>query len=184
MTVDLDAAVNPKSRPAVVVTLNPAVYSGMRATLKQAGALQVVHASPLQLLALQKPVFWVIDAMVPDAGDLIEQLMNLDRRDGLVLTNALLRVFNRFCLSVGVQAMLLHSKVEAPPETPVIHLTARETQIVALVARGLTNDQVGEELGLSGLTVKSHLARLMRRTNSKDRAHLVAKALRARLLPA
>jgi DNA-binding CsgD family transcriptional regulator len=47
-----------------------------------------------------------------------------------------------------------------------------------MVADGKSNRQVGEQLGLSALTIKSHLARIARKLGSGDRAHLVATAIR------
>ena len=42
-------------------------------------------------------------------------------------------------------------------------LSAREVQVLALAADGLSNPEIARELGLSALTVKSHLARMTRR---------------------
>jgi DNA-binding CsgD family transcriptional regulator len=47
-----------------------------------------------------------------------------------------------------------------------------------MVADGQTNRIVGEHLGVSALTVKSHLARIARKLGSGDRAEMVAKAIR------
>jgi len=58
-------------------------------------------------------------------------------------------------------------------------LSAREVQVLALAADGLSNPEIARELGLSALTVKSHLARMTRRLGARDRAHLVLLALRA-----
>ena len=58
-------------------------------------------------------------------------------------------------------------------------LSAREVQVLALAADGLSNPEIAGELGLSALTVKSHLARMTRRLGARDRAHLVLLALRA-----
>jgi DNA-binding NarL/FixJ family response regulator len=41
-----------------------------------------------------------------------------------------------------------------------------------------SNKQIGEELGLSALTVKSHLARIARKLGTGDRAEMVAMAMR------
>ena len=58
-------------------------------------------------------------------------------------------------------------------------LTARELEVVALVARGLGNAAVAEELGLSPLTIKSHLARICRGLGIKgDRSGLVGLCIR------
>lgn len=58
-------------------------------------------------------------------------------------------------------------------------LSAREVQVLGLAADGLSNPEIARELGLSALTVKSHLARMTRRLGARDRAHLVLLALRA-----
>jgi DNA-binding NarL/FixJ family response regulator len=58
-------------------------------------------------------------------------------------------------------------------------LSAREVQVLALAAEGFSNPEIARELGLSALTVKSHLARMTRRLGARDRAHLVLLALRA-----
>lgn len=58
-------------------------------------------------------------------------------------------------------------------------VSAREVQVLALAADGLSNPEIARELGLSALTVKSHLARMTRRLGARDRAHLVLLALRA-----
>ncbi|HRA51812.1 helix-turn-helix transcriptional regulator, partial [Actinotalea sp.] len=61
-------------------------------------------------------------------------------------------------------------------------LTARELGVLALVADGQSNRQIGERLELSALTVKSHLARISRKVGTGDRAEMVAYAIRHELL--
>ncbi|HVQ18938.1 MAG TPA: response regulator transcription factor [Actinomycetes bacterium] len=58
-------------------------------------------------------------------------------------------------------------------------LSAREIEVLALVASGRSNRDIGVELSLSALTVKSHLARIARKLGTGDRAEMVAVALRA-----
>ena len=58
------------------------------------------------------------------------------------------------------------------------HLSERELEVLRMVADGQTNREVGERLGLSALTVKSHLARIARKLGSGDRAQMVATAIR------
>ena len=55
-------------------------------------------------------------------------------------------------------------------------LTDREREILVLVARGLSNDEIAEELFISPATVKTHLARVMAKTDAHDRAQLVVFA--------
>jgi DNA-binding NarL/FixJ family response regulator len=61
-------------------------------------------------------------------------------------------------------------------------LSQREIDVLQFVADGRSNREVGEELGLSALTVKSHLARIARKLGTGDRAEMVMIALRAGLL--
>ena len=55
-------------------------------------------------------------------------------------------------------------------------LTDREREILALVARGFTNADIGSELFISPATVKTHLARIMAKLDAHDRAQLVVRA--------
>ncbi len=61
-------------------------------------------------------------------------------------------------------------------------LSDREIEVIELVADGRSNKDIGASLGLSALTVKSHLARIARKLGTGDRAELVARAMRANLI--
>ena len=61
-------------------------------------------------------------------------------------------------------------------------LSDRELAVLAAVADGASNTEVGERLGISALTVKSHLARIGHKLNTGDRAAMVARVLRAGLI--
>jgi DNA-binding NarL/FixJ family response regulator len=58
-------------------------------------------------------------------------------------------------------------------------LSAREVEVLQRVASGRSNRDIGGDLALSALTVKSHLARIARKLGTGDRAEMVAVALRA-----
>ncbi|HEY7124183.1 MAG TPA: tetratricopeptide repeat protein [Ktedonobacterales bacterium] len=61
-------------------------------------------------------------------------------------------------------------------------LTAREVEVLRLVARGLTNNQMAEELGLSEKTIAHHLTHIFHKTTSENRAAAVAFAFRHHLV--
>ena len=73
-----------------------------------------------------------------------------------------------------------HARPTPPANAPP--LTARELSVLSFVAEGQSNRAIGESLGLSALTVKSHLARIARKLGTGDRAALVAVALRQGLI--
>ena len=63
-------------------------------------------------------------------------------------------------------------------------LTAREREIVALVAGGLSNDDIAAKLYLSPLTAKTHVNRAMMKLGARDRAQLVVIAFQSGLVRA
>jgi FixJ family two-component response regulator len=62
-------------------------------------------------------------------------------------------------------------------------LTAREREVMSLVVSGLLNKQVGDELGISEITVKAHRGKMMRKMNAGSLPHLVKMAARLRVVP-
>jgi DNA-binding NarL/FixJ family response regulator len=62
----------------------------------------------------------------------------------------------------------------APPG--LASLTEREREVVALVASGLSNDEIARQLVVSPLTAKTHVSRAMTKLNARDRAQLVVLA--------
>jgi DNA-binding CsgD family transcriptional regulator len=65
---------------------------------------------------------------------------------------------------------------------PVQHLTAREIEVITLVADGQSNKEIGARMSLSTLTIKNHLARIGRKLRAGDRAQIVAMACRAGII--
>ncbi len=69
----------------------------------------------------------------------------------------------------------------SPPEQ-LDALTEREREIMALVARGMSNDQIAELLTISPATVKTHVSRAMVKLGARDRAQLVVSAYQSGLV--
>ncbi len=86
----------------------------------------------------------------------------------------------RRVLSPEVSARL--AAVDQTPAPPV--LSAREAEVLALVAEGLTNAQIGERLYIGQATVKTHLLRIFTKLGVSDRTAAVMTALQRGLIAA
>lgn len=62
-------------------------------------------------------------------------------------------------------------------------LTARELEVGALIARGLSNKAIADELDISGHTVKFHVRHVAKKLGHSTRAGAAAELVRRRLVP-
>jgi DNA-binding CsgD family transcriptional regulator len=63
-------------------------------------------------------------------------------------------------------------------------ITEREREILVWVRDGLSNQQISEKLGISALTVKNHVQKILRKLGAANRAQAVAKAMSMNALSA
>ncbi|MDQ6874744.1 MAG: response regulator transcription factor [Actinomycetota bacterium] len=77
---------------------------------------------------------------------------------------------------------LAAAQIRIPTQRMSRELSSREIDVLRLVADGRSNREAGQELHLSALTVKSHLARIARKLGTGDRAEMVAVVMRAGLI--
>lgn len=91
-------------------------------------------------------------------------------------------------LSPGVTRRLLERVAgtlkEAPDTSQLGVLTEREREVLGLVGRGLTNEEIGRTLFLSPLTAKTHVSRMMSKLAARDRVQLVVVAYETGLVRA
>lgn len=76
----------------------------------------------------------------------------------------------------AVRALLGRSVAAAPARADASGLTEREVDVVRLIARGLSNQQVARELVVGMATVKTHVNHILAKTGCRDRAALVSYA--------
>ena len=84
-------------------------------------------------------------------------------------------------LSPQIQLRLLQRLSEPEPAAstePPDGLTVRETEVLVLIAEGLTNQEIARKLHVSTATVKTHINNLFAKTGIKDRAQAVRYAYR------
>ncbi|GCD94189.1 response regulator transcription factor [Embleya hyalina] len=108
-------------------------------------------------------------------------------------TGYLLKDTPRMELAAAIRAAARGETVLAPPvaaklvtrmKAPVRDaLSPRETQVLGLVARGMTNAEIGRELYISEATVKTHLLRTFNKLGVDDRTAAVTVAMADGLLP-
>ena len=91
-------------------------------------------------------------------------------------------------LSANATAALIGHMADNPP--PIVDqgllrrfdiLTPREREMIILVARGLSNEEIAGQMFVSPLTVKTHVVRAMTKVGARDRAQLVSLIFRAGL---
>ena len=188
---------------AMVVVASPFVRETLSRTLRSLGAAEIVEASSLaeartRALGTTSRDLAVVDSSLPDGSGiaLVRELRGLGWVRGLVLSSTEDPYTVRAALAGGVRAFLVTASSGGPAARAAIPhtlaarprtarltgaeaLSGREVEVLQLVADGRSNKEIGEALGLSALTVKSHLARIARKLGTGDRAEMVAVALRA-----
>lgn len=78
----------------------------------------------------------------------------------------------------AILARLIEHYVNRPAVTGqrLDRLTERETEVLALVARGMSNTEIATALTISIKTVKTHIGSLLAKLHARDRSHLVITA--------
>jgi len=103
-----------------------------------------------------------------EPGELIEAIRTVDRGDALLSPAATRALIARF---------LTQPDCGSPPVPARLGvLTDREQQVLALVATGLSNDEIAQQLVVSPHTAKTHVKRAMVKLGAHDRAQLVVIA--------
>lgn len=195
MTTLVERTGIPAPRPgrfaAMVVVASPTLREAVGHTLRVLGARQVLEVTTVAEARLRASAgiadICIAEAGLPDGSGiaLIRELRAAGWTRGMVLTTNDDPYSVRAAISAGVRSYLVSAAAATVPRVAgergdgVDSLSAREIQVLQSVAEGNSNKDIGEQLGLSALTVKSHLARIARKLGTGDRAEMVATALRS-----
>jgi len=195
VTTLVERAGVPVPRPgrfaAMVVVASPSLREAVGHTLRVLGARHVLEvgtvAEARQKAGAGIADICVAEAALPDGSGitLIRDLRAAGWVRGLVITTADDPYSVRAAITAGVRAYLVSAAATTIPRQSgergdgVDSLSAREIQVLQRVSDGKSNKDIGEDLGLSALTVKSHLARIARKLGTGDRAEMVATAMRS-----
>jgi DNA-binding NarL/FixJ family response regulator len=106
-----------------------------------------------------------------EPADLLQAIRVVARGDALLSPSVTRAVISAFT------AGTIPAVSAAPAARPRLALlTEREREVVALVAAGLSNDEIATRLVVSPLTAKTHVSRAMTKVGARDRAQLVVFA--------
>lgn len=158
-------------RPDVcLLDIRMPVMDGLEATRALAGP-DVADPIPVVVITtfdLDEYVYGALRAgargfLLKNAGPalLAEAVHAAARGDALIDPNVTVRLIEAFAGSAP-----------EPPPPPSTPLTDREEDVLAAVARGLGNTEIGRELHISLSTVKTHLASLMAKLGARNRVEL------------
>jgi DNA-binding NarL/FixJ family response regulator len=108
-----------------------------------------------------------------EPAELLRAIRVVAAGEALLSPGVTRRLIAEFAAQPGRRAM-------PPPELGV--LTEREREVMALVAAGLSNQEIAEGLVVSPATVRTHLSRAMTKLGARDRAQLVVFAYQSGLV--
>jgi DNA-binding NarL/FixJ family response regulator len=164
-----------------LIDIQMPVIDGIEATRRIAAdpALSGVHVVILTNYGLDEYVFNALRAGA--AGFLVKDIVPEDflhgvrvaaRGDALLAPSITRKLINRY----------VTQPVNSGTGRALEELTNREREAVALVAQGMSNDQIADRMTISPLTAKTHINRAMVKLQVRDRAQLVVLAYESGLV--
>ncbi|GAA3422957.1 response regulator [Streptosporangium sandarakinum] len=164
-----------------LVDVRMPVMDGIEATRRIAAdpALTGVHVVILTNYGLDEHVFDALRAGA--AGFLVKDIQPEDflhavrvaaRGDALLAPSITRRLIDRY----------VSQPLRTDAGAALKELTNREREAVALVARGLSNDEIADHMVISSTTAKTHVNRAMAKLHARDRAQLVVLAYESGLV--
>ncbi|GAA3902112.1 response regulator transcription factor [Streptomyces lannensis] len=165
----------------VLIDIQMPVVDGIEATRLIAAdpALAQVHVVILTNYGMDEYIFnalragaagFLVKDILPE--DLLHAVRVASRGDALLAPSITRKLINRY----------VAQPLNTTAGTGLEELTNREREAVALVAQGLSNDEVADHMVISPMTAKTHINRAMTKVHARDRAQLVVLAYESGLV--
>jgi DNA-binding NarL/FixJ family response regulator len=147
--------------------------NGIEATRHMIGLIPEVKVIALTTFDLDEYLYGAVQAGASgfllkhvSPGDLVHAVRAVTQGDTILAPSLTRRLLERFaaCPLPGHRSDRLKQ------------LSARETEVVTLVAQGLTNSDISRQLFLSEATVKTYLSRVLTKLNLRDRVQVAVLA--------
>jgi DNA-binding NarL/FixJ family response regulator len=175
--VSLAASVHPD---VVLMDIRMPVMDGLEATSRILAAEPATKVLMLTTFDLDEYVFGALKAGA--SGFLLKDTPPADLLAGIRVVAG-----GDALLSPSITRHLIEEFVSRPepgrPAPPALEgLTAREVEVLELVARGLSNAEIARRLYVTPATAKTHVARLLMKLDARDRAQLIIVAYESGLV--
>jgi FixJ family two-component response regulator len=194
-----------------VIVADPSVRQSIESVIRAGGWRPETFGSAFEFLSRTHPAVpscLILDVKLPDINGLaLQERIAAERRDISVMflsgfcdvattvkamkagaLDFLMKPVDPDVLLNAIRNAIRQSEITLGRESQIhmlragySSLTTREREVMSLVVSGLLNKQVGGELGISEITVKSHRGNVMRKMRANSFADLVNMATRLRL---
>lgn len=178
--VALVRGMRPETQPHVVLMdVQMPRMNGIEATRHMIRLMPEVKVVALTTFDLDEYVYGAVRAGASgfllkhvSPGDLVHAVHAVAQGDTILAPSVTRRLLERFAAR------------PLPGRRPerLDQLSARETEVVTLVARGLSNGDIGRELFLSEATVKTYLSRVLTKLDLRDRVQVAVLAYESGLI--
>jgi DNA-binding NarL/FixJ family response regulator len=179
----------PRARPDVVVMdIRMPVMDGIEATRRITATVPGSRVLVLTTFDLDEYVFGALHAgaagfLLKDtpSADLLAAIRTIAAGDALLAPGVTRRLIAEFVTRSPAPRARPGPSVPLSAPLPAA-ITAREREVLVLVAEGLSNAEIGQRLHITAGTAKTHVAHLLLKLAARDRVQLVIVAYQAGLV--